>query len=200
MTDHKSKIYSCNVYLVRGDWNAIGDVNTLIDVGSDPAVSDRLRAMPTGVGKKPVEQVILTHGHFDHATLLPAIREAFDPMVYAHSAFVGVEGILEDGQTLSCGDRIFEVIYTPGHSSDSICLYCERDSVLFTGDLPVVIRSTDGSYEPAFVRALERLCRKNVETIYFGHGEPVPGGGKALICASLDNVRRALLTAKEGLL
>ena len=26
------KVYSCNVYLVRGDWNAIDDVNTLIDV------------------------------------------------------------------------------------------------------------------------------------------------------------------------
>ncbi|MDY6875186.1 MAG: MBL fold metallo-hydrolase [Chloroflexota bacterium] len=192
LTRPQSMIYSSNVYLIRGDWNAIEDVNTLIDVGNDPAVIERIRATPTGVGKKAVEQVILTHGHFDHTALLPAIREAFDPVVYAHSMFVNADRILKDGQTLRCGDRMFKVIHTPGHSSDSICLYCEEDGVLFVGDTPVLIRSSDGSYEEDFVHALERLCRQDVRAIYFGHGDPVTDGGKALMCISLENVRKAL--------
>jgi glyoxylase-like metal-dependent hydrolase (beta-lactamase superfamily II) len=32
---------------------------------------------PAVVGKKKVEQVVLTHRHYDHASLLFAIREAF---------------------------------------------------------------------------------------------------------------------------
>ncbi len=54
LTDLKSMIYSCNVYLIRGGWNAIEDMNTLIDVGNDPGVIERIRATPTGVGKRPV--------------------------------------------------------------------------------------------------------------------------------------------------
>ena len=48
----------------------------------------------------------------------------------------------------------------------------QEDGVLFVGDTPVIIRSTDGSHEEGFVRALERLCRKDVRAIYFGHGAP----------------------------
>ena len=56
----KSMVYSSNVYLVLGDWSAIDDVNTLIDVGNDPAILEQISLAPTGVGKKPIEQVIFT--------------------------------------------------------------------------------------------------------------------------------------------
>jgi len=191
LTDQVASVYTCNTYLIRGDWNRLEDVNTLIDVGNDPAVIDRIRATSTGVGKTAVEQVLLTHDHFDHAALLPAIKETFAPAVYAHSSSPGRGFPLEDGQLMRCGDREFEVIYSPGHSSDSICLYCETDGVLFAGDTPVVIRSSEGTYESDFISALERLAQKDVKTIYFGHGPPVMSGGRALLISSLDHIRRA---------
>jgi len=197
LTDHKSMIYSSNVYLVLGDWSAIEDVNTLIDVGNDPAIMGRISHAPTGVGKKAVEQVILTHGHFDHSALLPTIRLAYAPYVYAQSAFADADRFLANGQILKCGNRQFEVIYTPGHSDDSICLYCQTDGVLFVGDTPVVIRSVDGTYEDRFVRALERLCQLDVRAIYFGHGDPIMEGAQALLAESLRNVRAALLRQRE---
>ena len=83
-----SKIYTSNVYLITGTWNAIDDVNTLIDVGRDPSVIDKINSASTGVGKRRVEQVVLTHGHYDHASLLPRIREVFNPVVYAFSYFL----------------------------------------------------------------------------------------------------------------
>jgi glyoxylase-like metal-dependent hydrolase (beta-lactamase superfamily II) len=187
----KSMIYSSNVYLVLGDWSAIDDVNTLIDVGNDPAVLEQITLAPTGVGKHSIEQVVITHGHFDHTALLPQIRQLYQPTVYAFSAYVGADELVHDGQVLHCGDRYFEVIHTPGHSDDSICLYCQTDGALFVGDTPVVIRSTDGTYEDRFVAALERLCRLDVRTIYFGHGDPMTVNARAALQGSLRNVRIA---------
>ena len=192
LTRGKSKTYCANVYLIRGDWNRIDDVNTLIDVGNDPVVIEGIKATSTGLGKSPVEQVILTHGHYDHAAFLPAIKEAFDPLVYAHSAFLGADRVLYDGQALRCGNRTFEVIYTPGHSNDSICLYCHQERVLFVGDTPVLILSDDGSYEDDFVCALGRLCQKNVKAIYFGHGDPLLDDCNSRLRSSLRKAKRSL--------
>ena len=191
LTNRTSMIYSSNVYLILGDWSAIEDVNTLIDVGADPAVIEKINHLPTGVGKKPVEQVIFTHSHFDHTALLPTIRAQYQPIVYAQSAFADADRPLANGQLLKCGNRQFEVIYTPGHSDDSICLYCQADGVLFVGDTPVVIRSSTDSHEDRYVQALERLCRLDVKRIYFGHGDPILEDAWAVLQTSLLNVHRA---------
>lgn len=73
----KNAIYSSNVYLILGDWSAIDDVNTLIDVGNDPSIIERIATAPTGLGKRPVEQVIITHNHSDHTGILPLIRKLY---------------------------------------------------------------------------------------------------------------------------
>lgn len=186
----KSSDYSSNVYLVTGTWNKIEDVNTLVDVGRDKHILERLLAASTGVGKKRVEQVVLTHSHYDHASLLPVIHEMFNPRVYAASQSVeNVDVILTGGEYLHIGDRDFEVIKTPEHSSDSICLYCERDGVLFAGDTPVIIRSAGGSYGPEFVNVLEKLSKWNIRAIYFGHGEPLLEKCNDFIRMSLENAR-----------
>ena len=77
----KSSIYTSNVYLITGSWNTISDQNTLIDVGRDPAVIEEILNASTGVGKRRLDQVILTHSHYDHASLLPKIKENFGPVV-----------------------------------------------------------------------------------------------------------------------
>jgi len=185
----QSNTYSSNVYLVRGDYNGMEDVNTLIDVGNDPGVIETIATISTGLAKRSVEQVVLTHGHFDHVGLLPAIRRLFDPVVYAHSPFVGAHHIVRNGDLLRCGDRDFEVIHVPGHSQDSICLYCQEDGVLFAGDTPLMVRSADGTYEEGFIQALQYICRKDVRAIYFGHGDPLLTNCNARLNATLRNVR-----------
>jgi glyoxylase-like metal-dependent hydrolase (beta-lactamase superfamily II) len=192
LTDPHSMIYSSNVYLILGDHSAIADVNTLIDVGNNPAIVKTIRNAPTGVGKPAIERVILTHGHFDHTALLPQIRAQFNPRVYAHPAFTDADIALQDGAELCCGDRSVEVIFTPGHSEDSICLYCEQEGALFVGDTPVIVRSDAGTHEKGFVDALARLCQKRVQAIYFGHGQPVLEDAQAVLLESLKNVRGAM--------
>ena len=187
-----TKIYTSNVHLVLGTWNAIDDVNTLVDVGRDSMVIQKIRGTNTGVGKKKIDQVILTHSHYDHASLLPVIKDSFKPVVYAFSPLPGVDHLVKHGDRLRMGDCTFEVLHTPGHSNDSICLYCEENHALFVGDSPVVIQTATGSYEKAFVDALRQICSRKVESIYFGHGAPTLTGGQRLLNESLRNVRKSL--------
>jgi glyoxylase-like metal-dependent hydrolase (beta-lactamase superfamily II) len=188
-----NNVYTCNVYLVMGDWKKIEDVNTLIDVGNDPTIIEVLKNMNAGVGKNKVEQVILTHSHSDHTAILPLIRKAFDPVVCAFSPFMsGVDRVLHDGETLLVGDREFEVIHAPGHSEDSITLYNEDEGALFVGDASLIIRSTGGTYEEGFVRTLKRLCQKNIQTMYFGHGDPLTRDVDQALRTTLKMVRAGL--------
>ena len=83
--ENSGLMYTSEVYLVLGDASRLEDINTLVDVGQDPAILASLDRAPTGVGKWPVEQVVLTHGHSDHCALLPRVREAFHPKVLASS-------------------------------------------------------------------------------------------------------------------
>jgi glyoxylase-like metal-dependent hydrolase (beta-lactamase superfamily II) len=172
--ENSGEIYTSEVYLVLGSASRLEDVNTLVDVGQDPAILASIDRAPTGVGKWPVEQVVLTHNHYDHTALLPRVRETFHPKVFAFSPNTdGVDCLVHDGDTVKMGDAYFEVIHTPGHSSDSICLYNKAEGVLFAGDTPVVNASATGTYEPEFLAALEKVCARDVRVIYFGHGAPL---------------------------
>jgi len=191
----KSRIYTSNVYLLTGDWNCMEDINTLIDVGRDPSIIDEIYQASTGVGKSRIEQVILTHNHYDHASLLPNIKNLFNPKVYAYSSYLeGIDCDLKGGELIKVADRICEIIYTPGHSNDSICIYCEEEKSLFAGDTPLIIRSVGGSYEERYVKALEYICKKDVRTIHFGHGEPLSQGCNQIMVQSLANVRKSSIT------
>jgi len=186
------RTYTSNAHLVLGNWSAIGDVNTLIDTGRDASILDSIRRAPTGVGKRAVEQVILTHSHYDHVEILGLIRTAFGPRVCGfEGGMEGMDRYLKDGDELKAGDRVLEVIHAPGHSSDSICLYCAAEGVLFAGDAPLLVNSADSTYEEGFVAALERICTRDVRSIYFGHGAPLKEGCNAILRRSVELVTRS---------
>ena len=185
LTAH-SRIYTCNVYLVLGNHNALADVNTLIDAGRDPVAISNLKEASTGVGKKRVEQVIITHEHYDHAGLLAEIKREFQPRVYAYKKSKYVDYTVKGGEKLKVGDGECEIIHSPGHSHDSICIYCESEGILFSGDTSLDI-ITPGCYEEYYIRTLEALCKKDIRVIYPGHGEPMFKGVRKKIRDSLKN-------------
>jgi glyoxylase-like metal-dependent hydrolase (beta-lactamase superfamily II) len=166
--------YTSNVYLVLGTWNRISDVNALVDVGRDPAVMLELQGAPTGLGKRKVDLVVLTHSHYDHCEMLPRVREAYHPKVLAHcKSCVGADLPLADGEMVTLGDEEFEVIAAHAHSSDSICLFNRNTGTLFSGDVQLIVNSADRSSEPAFLAALRRIASHDVRIIYPGHGAPL---------------------------
>ena len=185
------KVYCCNRYLVLGSWNSLEDVNTLVDVGTTGDLIDEISNISTGVGKKPVDQVIITHGHFDHAGGLKDIINRYNPVVYAFTKTNVINRILKDGQLLRLGDRNFEVLHTPGHSNDSICLYCREEKVLFSGDTSLNIKTPGGAYSGAFVKVLERLAGLEIDKIYSGHDPPFTENVRDMLFNTLKNVKKS---------
>ena len=180
--------YSCNVYLIRGNTNSFSDINTLIDTGTDDFVYRELQEMSTGIGKRRVEQVILTHEHFDHSGGLPLLIKEYNPSVWALSRAIPNARLPHDGMTIKAGDSDAVLILTPGHSSDSMCVYIPSEKILFSGDTPLVIRTGGGTYTSGFVDALQKLVRLDIETIYSGHDNPLSSGVKDILKNTLENV------------
>lgn len=183
--------YSCNSYLVLGDWNKLDDVNVLVDTGSDSYIIQEIIRTNTGVGKEPVNRIILTHTHFDHIGGVAPIRERFGASVYAYTAYDEKCLRLKEGELVRMGDAYFDVIHSPGHSSDSICLYNKSNGALFTGDTQIRITSTDGTYTREYIETMEKLADLKVKTIYPGHGDLIDDHPQELLISSLRNIKKS---------
>ncbi len=95
-------------------------MNALVDVGADGFILNEISHIYTGVGKKPVERVVITHEHFDHCAGLSEVIAKFNPEVYGfQSSSTCPRSPMLDGESIQLGDREFLVIHTPGHSEDS---------------------------------------------------------------------------------
>ncbi len=185
-----SPMYTSNAYFVTGTWKSMQDNSTLIDTGMDENAVIKIREAWTGVGKKKLDQIILTHNHYDHTGLVNKLKAEFHPIVLAWTkSHDAVDRQLKDGEKIPVGDALFEVIHMPGHSSDSIVLFSYEEGILFAGDSPLNIKTKEGRYEKAFVQVLERLSRLPIQSIFFGHGEPMQSGCLDMIRRSLENVR-----------
>ena len=166
-------LYSSNAYLIFGAWNKIDDVNALIDTGSDGYIIDHIDRIIAGVDKNRVEKIILTHSHFDHIGGVRDIKKKYKSEVLASISAPFVDKILEPGENILLGDCYFEVIHTPGHSPDSISLYCKSEGVLFTGDLNLRTHLKDNVYSAEYIESMEKIARLKINVIFPGHGEPI---------------------------
>ena len=112
--------------------------------------------------------VLLTHSHFDHIGALEEIVDNYQVPVYKHSN-------LKEGK-LSLGSFLLEVIYTPGHSKDSITYFFPKEKTMFTGDFLFAddIGRTDleGGSMKEMQESLAKIFKYPLDTkIYPGHEE-----------------------------
>ena len=184
-------IYTCNSYLILGEWNRLEDINTLIDTGTDGSIIAQIDQVPTGCGKRPVQQIILTHNHFDHAGGVPLLKRRYGARVLAFCDGPDVDELIRDGQCLRVADGYLDVIHTPEHSSDSICLFHRDSGCLFSGDTPLRSRNVEGQPSPESLLTLERLAEFNLRLAYTGHNGAVCGGLNEMVRESLCVLRRA---------
>ena len=183
-----TSMYTCRSYLILGEWNVLGDVNTLIDPGTDGSVIHQIETLSTGCGKVPVEQVIFTHNHFDHAAGVEIFKERYGARVFGWSDGKHVDEVMRDGQLIKAGDDLLQVLHTPGHSSDSVCLYNQNKRILFSGDTQLRVRTSDEFFAPDYIETLRRLSTLRLDVVYSGHDEPVRLHAETMIRETLHNV------------
>lgn len=118
----------CQSYLV-------GCTDTCAAVLIDPELSqvDRYLALAARESLR-IRYVVDTHTHADHFSGTRELSRRLDVPVVMHRAspapFVGMR--VDDGEMLVVGNLRLRVMYSPGHTRDSMCLIAE-DRV-FTGD------------------------------------------------------------------
>ena len=77
--------------------------------------------------------IIGTHGHGDHTSGISVLKKATGAKVIMHASAPGNTDIsVSDGNIIKLGKLELKVIYTPGHTADSICILA--GDKLTTGD------------------------------------------------------------------
>lgn len=143
-----------------------------------------------------LEMIILTHVHFDHMEALSELYEKSGAVVYAGSddipalshpalnlsssfgnpiVFDGPVSELCEGDIVRLGDTEITVMETPGHTPGSVCLFCKKENVVFSGDTVFQgsIGRTDfpGGSFTAIIRSLKRVLSLDKDCMLFsGHG------------------------------
>ena len=156
-----------NCYILEDDQTNLAAV---IDPGDEPEL------IQEALEKEGVEvrYLLLTHGHYDHTTAVPALHRVYPQAdIYIHQADANGAGstlfplagevddlkLYDEGDVIRLGDHEIQVLHTPGHYPGSVTLKVE--DVLFTGDTQFAGSSgrTDlrgGSYEQ-IMQTLKRL-------------------------------------------
>ncbi len=135
----------------------VGDKISHSAVVIDPAWDGELIAEEAGRRNWNIEQIWITHAHFDHiggiAGLLKSLHAA--PKIALHPtdlALYRVQGgaalfgfhieqapeptvLLKAGEGLSLGAQRFEVRHTPGHTPGHVVFYCAAEKIAFCGDV-----------------------------------------------------------------
>ncbi len=89
-----------------------------------------------------------------------ALPAGFDAKLYRTRAF-HISHWLRDGETINLGGRTLTVIFTPGHTPDSIALLDKENGLLFTGDSfylgPIYLYRPETDLD-AYVSSMKRLA------------------------------------------
>jgi hydroxyacylglutathione hydrolase len=84
--------------------------------------------------KLQLKYVINTHGHSDHTAGNTELVSIFGAKIVAHKlSKINYNIPIDEGETLSIGKIYIKIIYTPGHTTDSICVLVDNQKLL-TGD------------------------------------------------------------------
>lgn len=190
----------------------VGDPDTgyiVIDPGpEDPGHQERIWRATGG----DVRLIVCTHSHADHSpgarplqalcrTRPPILGLPSAPTARPASAFTP-DRTLADGEvlTLSGAGRThsLEVIHTPGHAANHVCLVLQEDGLLFSGDhilngSTTVVDPPDGDMT-AYLDSLDRLsaaCQaRGIEFILPAHGHVLGFAPRAIAMLRAHRLQR----------
>jgi glyoxylase-like metal-dependent hydrolase (beta-lactamase superfamily II) len=165
-----------------GNWTWLirGRVTTLVDAGTgDP---QHLEAVERALDGSTLAQVIVTHGHVDHASGVTALAARFPGVRFLKMPWperdprwpVAWEW-LEDGRAIDAGDETLVAVHTPGHAPDHLCFWHAESRTIFCGDLAqkgstVYIPPNLQGDLTAYLASLERVLALHPARLMPAHG------------------------------
>lgn len=148
-----------------------------------------------------IEKILLTHGHFDHIGAVNELNEKLNIPYYAHenaqsyllnsdlnlSSWNNYEIILPNARYLKDNAIIslqspskaqLQVVYTPGHTQDSVIYYDANENLAFVGD--TIFKGSIGAthFPGGDIRQLQQSIIRKIFTLpdntvlYSGHSDP----------------------------
>ncbi len=204
--------FCANIYAMTGDHL------TLVDPGNDyTAFMElwKLRFKPADIKK-----IVLTHGHLDHALgafellrAYPRILETGGFELILHEAgprefkeaarqFGLLVTEVKGGESLALSGFEWEVIHTPGHTVDGICLYHAPTKTAITGDtvLPHAMAGPDksaGGRLDYYLFSVKQLLKRDIENILPGHGVPVAFAGRRVLEETYESLIMKIIGVED---
>ncbi|MFH1307423.1 MAG: MBL fold metallo-hydrolase [archaeon] len=154
---------SC-VYILK-----IKDKLIAIDTSSSQNLGELILFLEKiNLSPKDIDILILTHKHYDHDDNIDIFEKA---KLYGSKEDFSDEKILD---IFKLNIPEFEIIETPGHTKGSICLFLEKEKILFSGDTIFhngYIGRTDlpTSVPEKMNDSLEKLKKINYKILCPGH-------------------------------
>jgi glyoxylase-like metal-dependent hydrolase (beta-lactamase superfamily II) len=168
---------------------------TIVDAGHVWHAAERWRDALGRLGNPRVSDIVVTHHHPDHVAGSAALQQLtgarlvqgrldneITTRMYDGTGFEGVTlerpaRLLDDGDVLDAGGRVYRILHLPGHADGHIVLYDEQRGTLFGGDVILDRITPNVSWWPGmmrdplalYYRTLERLEELAPAVVYPGH-------------------------------
>ena len=101
--------------------------------------------------------------------------------------------LVQEGDVIDLGDRVFEILHLPGHSPGSIGLWEAATQILFSGDAVYdgpLLDEIPGSDIPDYLQTMRRLETLPARVVHAGHDPSFDG-------ARLRQLARAYLQRRS---
>jgi glyoxylase-like metal-dependent hydrolase (beta-lactamase superfamily II) len=183
-----------NTYIIKDH------INIVVDVGSSQFLPSLIANIKKdGIKPTDINFIINTHLHLDHymaneefkklsgARILahPAQKKHYDTNVIKVSRTFGIspqeykEDGLIDNTEFGKGKLKLEIIETPGHSSDGICVYSPVEKFLICGDL-IFSENTGrvdlpGGNVELLKKSIDTVANLDIEYLLPGHNDIITG-------------------------
>lgn len=203
-------------YLIIGDDRAL-----LFDAG--PGIRD-IRQVAESLTRKPIV-FLPSHFHYDHVgnevtfdeiavVDLPYIRDRADgdELTLSRSEHLGyfegmaaptwqVEHWWPVGTEINLGQRSLTLMYTPGHTTDSISLWDQAGGMVFSGDYlyPAELYAflSNSSMTDYLATAESLLATLPPGTVFFGAHRSGPPGAPRQLMSDLFDLSRSLISIRD---